>query len=407
MFTLFLFFAILSGDFNLATAQNNFWAKKCGVAEYDYDGSFRLELDDVLYNFTATNNGYGYYCSPFKNGSVVALCRGYLEPESCRRCCIPDLSAKDCDNCLVAAMETFIHFTRVPVARVYLTNCNLQFEYYEFFNSTWFPDRTFSRNSKSTNVRVIVGPISAIVVLAVIFLLFCLWYQKRRGRGTSLPEPEPQFDEGSNPEREDNDTRDVNSFDLSTIQFSISMRLILPFYKTVIFMMNFDCNSGYMAPEYALHNLFSVKSDVYSFGVMLLEIIAGRPNNLQSFFAEPENLLSKAWRLWQINRAEELSDRRLDQEFPVDQVLRWLNIALLALQEDPQDRPTMSIVVSMLQGQWPESLPSPSEPLHALRFWSTCQETTTIGECSTTNITNFSTTSTLLVEGNVIQYFIR
>ena len=33
-----------------------------------------------------------------------------------------------------------------------------------------------------------------------------------------------------------------------------------------------------MAPEYALHGLFSVKADVYSFGVLVLEIITGRKN---------------------------------------------------------------------------------------------------------------------------------
>ena len=36
--------------------------------------------------------------------------------------------------------------------------------------------------------------------------------------------------------------------------------------------------SGYMAPEYAMHGLFSVKSDVYSFGVLVLEIVSGQKN---------------------------------------------------------------------------------------------------------------------------------
>jgi len=39
------------------------------------------------------------------------------------------------------------------------------------------------------------------------------------------------------------------------------------------------CNSGYMAPEYAMEGLFSVKSDVFSFGVLVLEIICGRKNS--------------------------------------------------------------------------------------------------------------------------------
>ncbi|XVE63937.1 hypothetical protein DITRI_Ditri07aG0060800 [Diplodiscus trichospermus] len=37
--------------------------------------------------------------------------------------------------------------------------------------------------------------------------------------------------------------------------------------------------SGYMSPEYIMHEQFSMKSDVYSFGVSVLEIISGKKNN--------------------------------------------------------------------------------------------------------------------------------
>jgi hypothetical protein len=38
-----------------------------------------------------------------------------------------------------------------------------------------------------------------------------------------------------------------------------------------------------MAPEYALHGIFSAKSDVYSYGVLVLEIVAGRRNTFSQF----------------------------------------------------------------------------------------------------------------------------
>ncbi|KAM0054375.1 putative protein kinase RLK-Pelle-DLSV family [Helianthus debilis subsp. tardiflorus] len=85
---LFLFLQILSGNFHLATAPKNFWGEKCGITGNltRDDASYREELDDIMYRLTGTNNGFGYYTSTFRKGEVVALCRGDLNPERCRRC---------------------------------------------------------------------------------------------------------------------------------------------------------------------------------------------------------------------------------------------------------------------------------------------------------------------------------
>ncbi|KAI3765169.1 hypothetical protein L2E82_15196 [Cichorium intybus] len=118
---------------------------------------------------------------------------------------------------------------------------------------------------------------------------------------------------------------------------------------------------GYMAPEYAMEGIFSTKSDVYSFGVLLLEIIHGRRNNGFFFQEHDETLLSYAWRMWKEGRGEDLIDKTLIKNCPLNQTLRWIQIALICVQEDPKDRPNMSLVVFMLEDQW-STLPDPSEP---------------------------------------------
>ncbi|KAK9209430.1 hypothetical protein WN944_001796 [Citrus x changshan-huyou] len=117
---------------------------------------------------------------------------------------------------------------------------------------------------------------------------------------------------------------------------------------------------GYMSPEYALEGLFSVKSDVFSFGVLMLEILSSKKNtgvyNTDSF-----NLLGHAWSLCKNDRAHELMDPVLQNEVSLPMLVRYINVALLCVQENAEDRPTMSDVVSMINNE-PFNLPSPKEP---------------------------------------------
>ncbi|XP_039118376.1 putative receptor-like protein kinase At4g00960 isoform X2 [Dioscorea cayenensis subsp. rotundata] len=118
---------------------------------------------------------------------------------------------------------------------------------------------------------------------------------------------------------------------------------------------------GYMAPEYAMHGIFSVKSDVYSYGVMVLEIVTGRKNRGFEESGNAAHLLSYAWRLWNDGRGLELKDPILGDRIQVDEVLRCIHIGLLCVQEDPQDRPTMGTVVLMLKS-YSFPLPEPFTP---------------------------------------------
>ncbi|KAJ6844102.1 cysteine-rich receptor-like protein kinase 15 isoform X1 [Iris pallida] len=98
---------------------------------------------------------------------------------------------------------------------------------------------------------------------------------------------------------------------------------------------------GYMAPEYAMHGLFSVKLDVFSFGVLLLEIVTGKKNN-------PNDLLSYTWKHWREGTALEIVDPSLGENFSRDEVLRCIQIGLLCIQDVPADRPSMSSIVQIL-----------------------------------------------------------
>ncbi|KAK6785030.1 hypothetical protein RDI58_018485 [Solanum bulbocastanum] len=115
---------------------------------------------------------------------------------------------------------------------------------------------------------------------------------------------------------------------------------------------------GYMSPEYALEGLFSIKSDIFAFGVVVLEIISGKRN--MEFFEEV-NLTGYAWRLWMEGRALDMMDQTIVDTFEDKEVIKCVNVALLCVQEDPGDRPTMSNVVVMLGGE-SMTLPRPSQP---------------------------------------------
>ncbi|KAH9796536.1 cysteine-rich receptor-like protein kinase 10 [Citrus sinensis] len=118
---------------------------------------------------------------------------------------------------------------------------------------------------------------------------------------------------------------------------------------------------GYMAPEYAMGGIFSIKSDVFSFGVLLLEIISGRKNNGFYFSEHGQTLLTYTWKLWCEGPAVELIDPVLKQSCAPDELLKFIHIGLLCVQQDPADRPTMSSVVVMLASD-SMTIPQPTEP---------------------------------------------
>ncbi|KAL1220875.1 Cysteine-rich receptor-like protein kinase 4 [Cardamine amara subsp. amara] len=103
---------------------------------------------------------------------------------------------------------------------------------------------------------------------------------------------------------------------------------------------------GYMSPEYAMYGKFSMKSDVYSFGVLVLEVISGKKNS--SLYQMDGNLVAYTWRLWNNGSPLELVDPSFGDNYQTNEITRCIHIALLCVQEEVDDRPTMSEIVQML-----------------------------------------------------------
>ncbi|KAG6515123.1 hypothetical protein ZIOFF_025508 [Zingiber officinale] len=118
---------------------------------------------------------------------------------------------------------------------------------------------------------------------------------------------------------------------------------------------------GYMAPEYAIHGVFSVKSDVYSYGVLLLEIVCGLKNGRAHFAEHGKNLPRRVWELWNEDKAASIIDPVLKISCSTDEALKCIHIGLLCVHEKAEERPTMSEVVLMLRTEG-MVLPKPSQP---------------------------------------------
>ncbi|XP_020276452.1 putative receptor-like protein kinase At4g00960 [Asparagus officinalis] len=112
---------------------------------------------------------------------------------------------------------------------------------------------------------------------------------------------------------------------------------------------------GYMAPEYALHGHFSTKVDVFSYGVLSLEMVTGKMCSRFYDHERAEDFLSYVWEYWSKGSILEIVDPSLET-FSKNEILRCIHIALLCVQEVPDERPSMSSVVVMLH--------SPSVPLN-------------------------------------------
>ncbi|MCO5608832.1 hypothetical protein L7F22_063049 [Adiantum nelumboides] len=114
---------------------------------------------------------------------------------------------------------------------------------------------------------------------------------------------------------------------------------------------------GYTAPEVLTSKKYTEKSDVYSYGVVLLELITGK--KAVSYVRERAiSLTNWVVRLHKERRGREVMDPLVLKTCPLPEYLnRCLDLAVLCVDTDPNGRPTVAEIVSVVEGCCPS--PSP------------------------------------------------
>ncbi|XP_058100864.1 G-type lectin S-receptor-like serine/threonine-protein kinase SD2-5 [Magnolia sinica] len=107
---------------------------------------------------------------------------------------------------------------------------------------------------------------------------------------------------------------------------------------------------GYLAPEW-LSSKITEKVDVYSFGVVVLEIVCGRKNFDESQSEESIHLLSLLKSKAEEDRLLDVIDKQdKDMQSHGEETMKMIKLAVWCLQGDFTRRPSMSMVVKVLEG---------------------------------------------------------
>ncbi|KAJ0975200.1 hypothetical protein J5N97_017165 [Dioscorea zingiberensis] len=109
---------------------------------------------------------------------------------------------------------------------------------------------------------------------------------------------------------------------------------------------------GHIAPEYLSTGKSSEKTDVFGYGIMLLELITGQRAFDLARLANDDDVMLLDWvkGLLKDRRVEMLLDPDLQNNYIEAEVESLIQVALLCTQASPMDRPKMSEVVRMLEG---------------------------------------------------------
>lgn len=109
---------------------------------------------------------------------------------------------------------------------------------------------------------------------------------------------------------------------------------------------------GYHAPEFVMFGKPTTGCDVYSFGIILLELASGRKPVSQKMYGIRNWILPLA----KEGRYDEIADSKLNDKYSESELKRAVLIGLACTHREPEKRPTMLQVVSLLKGESKEML---------------------------------------------------
>lgn len=138
-----------------------------------------------------------------------------------------------------------------------------------------------------------------------------------------------------------------NKFNAKISDFGLSKLIDRDQSKVVTTMRG---TPGYLAPEW-LSSVITEKADVYSFGVVVLELVCGRRNVDHSQPEEQMHLISLFEKKAEEDLLFDLVDNcSEDMQLHKAEILKMMKVAAWCLQKDHAMRPSMSMVVKVLEG---------------------------------------------------------
>ncbi|XP_060672887.1 LEAF RUST 10 DISEASE-RESISTANCE LOCUS RECEPTOR-LIKE PROTEIN KINASE-like 2.1 isoform X2 [Ziziphus jujuba] len=121
--------------------------------------------------------------------------------------------------------------------------------------------------------------------------------------------------------------------------------------ESIVSMMGARGTAGYISPEVFSRNFGGVshKSDVYSYGMLVLEMVGGR-RNIDPRVSHTSEIYFPFWICEDVDLGKDLRVLGVTTEEEKEIARKMLLVSFWCIQTNPSDRPPMSKVVDMLEG---------------------------------------------------------